>query len=57
MIAFYDQGGGTSEFGTKDPLIRPLGLRAGEKSDLVSFLQALTGEPIADALRQDTSAP
>src|SRR5262249_9428754 len=57
VIEFYDQGGGTSDFGTKDPLMRPLGLSAGEKADLVSFLQALSGEPIPDALRQDTSAP
>jgi len=35
----------------------PLGLSASEKSDLVSFLQGLTGQPIAEALRRDTSAP
>jgi cytochrome c peroxidase len=57
VVEFYDQGGGTSEFGPTDPLMRPLGLSVAEKSDLVSFLQTLTGEPIADALRQDTSAP
>jgi hypothetical protein len=37
--------------------MRPLGLSVAEKSDLVSFLQTLTGVPIPDALRQDTSAP
>jgi len=59
VVDFYDQGGGsdTARFvGTKDPLLMPLGLSAGEKSDLVSFLQTLTGDPIPDALRQDTSA-
>ncbi len=58
VVEFYNQGGGTSApGGTKDPLIIPLGLSASEKSDLVSFLQALTGQPIAEALRRDTSAP
>ena len=60
VVDFYDQGGGsdTTRFvGTKDPLLTPLGLSASEKSDLVSFLQTLTGDPIPDALRQDTSAP
>jgi len=58
VVEFYNQGGGTSApGGTKDPLILPLGLSASEKSDLVSFLQALTGQQIAEALRRDTSAP
>ena len=57
VIEFYNQGGGTSPGGTKDPLIVPLGLGASEKADLVSFLQALTGQLIPEALRRDTSAP
>jgi cytochrome c peroxidase len=58
VVEFYNQGGETSSPpGTKDPLVVPLGLTATEKSDLVSFLQALTGDPIPDTLRQDTSAP
>jgi len=56
VIDFYDQGGaGTGFEGTKE--IGPLGLSAQEKADLVSFLEALTGDPIPDALRRDTSAP
>jgi cytochrome c peroxidase len=58
VVEFYNQGGGASGFsGTKDPLIAPLGLTSSEKSDLVAFLQALTGDAIPDNLRQDTSAP
>jgi len=56
VIEFYNQGGETSPGGTKDPLIISLGLSASEKADLVSFLQALTGELIPEALRRDTSA-
>ena len=58
VLEFYDQGGGDGGFvGTKDALMQPLGLSASEKADLVSFLQSLTGDPIADTLRRDTSAP
>jgi cytochrome c peroxidase len=56
VIDFYDQGGGTSGFeGTKE--ISPLGLNTQEKSDLVAFLETLTGDPIPDSLLRDTSAP
>jgi hypothetical protein len=48
-----NQGRGASGFsGTKEPLMVPLGLSASEKSDLVSFMRALTGDPIPDALRR-----
>jgi cytochrome c peroxidase len=58
VVEFYNQGGGTSApGGSRDPLMMPLGLSASQKSDLVSFLQALTGDPIPEDLRRDTSAP
>jgi cytochrome c peroxidase len=42
IIDFYDRGAG-AVFG-KSPLIQPLGLTAEEKRDLLTFLQALSGE-------------
>lgn len=39
VIEFYDRGGGT------DSELRPLGLSAGEKRQLKSFLDALSGKP------------
>jgi cytochrome c peroxidase len=57
VIDFYDKGGGTSDFvGTKSPAMRPLGLTAGEKADLVAFLRSLTGQPVPNQLTLDTSA-
>ena len=56
VIDFHDVGGGTAGFeGTKE--ITPLGLSAQDRADLVAFLQTLTGDPIAENLRRDTSAP
>lgn len=46
VIEFYDQGGGTPVTGTKSPFLVPLGLTPEEKSDLKSFLYALTGQPV-----------
>jgi cytochrome c peroxidase len=37
VVAFYDRGGD----GT---VLKPLGLGAGERRDLVAFLRALTGK-------------
>jgi cytochrome c peroxidase len=42
VIDFYDRGGQANSW--LDPEIRPLGLSAGEKSQLVSFLRALNGQ-------------
>lgn len=42
VIDLYDAGGEPSP--RLDPLIHPLRLSAGEKGDLVAFLEALTGE-------------
>ena len=44
VLDFLDKGGGANP--NLDPYIKPLGLSPEEKSDLLAFLQALTGEPI-----------
>ncbi|MFQ5956122.1 MAG: cytochrome-c peroxidase, partial [Kiloniellales bacterium] len=44
VIAFYNAGGGDDA--NKDPALKPLGLSAKEQSDLVAFLEALSGEPL-----------
>ncbi|MBG6160212.1 cytochrome c peroxidase [Labrenzia sp. EL_159] len=45
VVEFYNQGGGDNEFAkAKSELIKPLGLNADEKADLVAFLESLTGE-------------
>ncbi|MCH8872853.1 cytochrome-c peroxidase [candidate division KSB1 bacterium] len=52
VIAFYDQGGDVDQveksFGhaTKTELLKPLGLTADEKQQLVAFLEGLSGEEI-----------
>lgn len=40
VVDFYNAGGGTGA--GKSPLLRPLGLEAAEKADLVSFIEALS---------------
>lgn len=47
VIDFYDRGGDFHV--NQDPLIRPLGLDAGEKADLLAFLEALTDPNAAAA--------
>ena len=47
VVDFYDAGGGAGP--GKDPLLQPLNLRAQDKTDLVAFLHALSGDPIAMA--------
>ena len=44
VIEFYNAGGGESP--NLDPLLRPLGLTDQDKSDLIVFLNSLTGDPI-----------
>jgi cytochrome c peroxidase len=56
VVDFYNFGGGTPVTGTRDPLIVPLGLTAGESADLVAFLRTLTGEPVPAPLLVDSSA-
>lgn len=48
VVDFYDKGGGSSPYKTKDPLLRPLHLTKQEKTELVDFLLALTGETAAE---------
>jgi cytochrome c peroxidase len=56
VVEFYNKGGESEGFaGTKDPLMKPLNLTPQEIDDLVSFLEALTGDPIPAELLQDTS--
>ena len=44
VVDFLNAGGSANP--NLSPLIKPLGLTAEEKADLVAFLKALTGEPI-----------
>lgn len=46
VVDFYDQGGTEDVFGTKSPRIVPLGLTDQEKSDLVAFLESLSGSEV-----------
>lgn len=49
VVAFYNEGAGTDGYvGHRDPAIRPLFLSDDEITDLVSFLEALTGEALGD---------
>jgi cytochrome c peroxidase len=57
VVEFYDRGGDTVAGQAKDPLMVPLNLTTAEKGDLVEFLKTLTGDPIPEELRADTSAP
>lgn len=52
FIDFHDAGGGApgSFAGEKEGTIRPIGLTAQEKADLLAFLGALEGEPLDRAL-------
>ena len=51
VVAFYDAGGGTAAAGTtKSPALHPLGLSSAERSDLVAFLQTLSGDPVPASL-------
>mgnify|MGYP001241770966 CR=1 FL=1 len=43
-VDFLDEGGGANS--NLSPLVKKLGLSKGEKTDLVEFLKALSGEPI-----------
>ncbi|MBN3563826.1 cytochrome-c peroxidase [Aliamphritea spongicola] len=44
VVSFYNDGGGVDS--NKSPLIKPLGLSVKEQGDLVSFLEALSGDPL-----------
>jgi cytochrome c peroxidase len=56
VVKFYSQGGGDSaDGGVKDAKMTAVNLTASESADLVAFLQALQGEPVAAALRVNTA--
>ena len=55
VIAFYDAGGVPND--GLDPRIKPLGLDAGERADLVAFLRSLTGSDVASLVRDAFAAP
>jgi cytochrome c peroxidase len=58
VVQFYNWGGGTADFaGTKNPSMVPLLLSNDDLTDLVAFLNSLTGEPPPAELGKDTSAP
>ena len=44
VVDFFNAGGGANS--NLSPLMKPLGLSAQEKTDLIAFLHALTGEEI-----------
>ncbi len=44
VVDFLDKGGNPNP--QLSPLMQPLGLGPQEKTDLIAFLKALTGEPI-----------
>ena len=48
VVNFYDAGGTEDVFGTKSAMIEPLGLTDQEKSDLVAFLESLSGTEIVE---------
>jgi cytochrome c peroxidase len=48
VVDLYDRGG--IDRPSRDPEIHPLGLSAGEKADLVGFLQTLSGDPASVAV-------
>ncbi len=55
VVAFYDAGGVPNE--VLDPLVRPLGLSAAERADLVAFLRSLTGANVDVLIADAFTAP
>ncbi|MDA9865138.1 c-type cytochrome [bacterium] len=50
VVEFYNNGGTEDHFGTKSPLIKPLGLTEAEQADLVAFLESMSGTEITDEI-------
>ena len=46
VVDFYNAGGGEDVFGTKSPLLKPLGLTDQEKKELVAFLETLSSDKL-----------
>jgi len=55
VVAFYNNGGEANE--NLDALIKPLGLSGPEIDELIAFLQALTGDNIAELVADAVAAP
>lgn len=55
VVEFYNRGGVVNE--NIDPLIKPLNLNEREVKDLTAFLNALTGDNIADLVSDAFAAP
>jgi len=55
VVEFYNQGGVTNK--NLDPLIKPLKLTIAEINDLVAFLNALTGDNVAELVADGFAAP
>jgi cytochrome c peroxidase len=50
VLDYYDHGGAEPAAANQDPLLRRLDLTAGDKADLIAFLQSLTGQPLPESL-------
>lgn len=46
IVDFYNEGGGEDALGTKTKILKPLNLTDEEKTDLVAFLESISGEEI-----------
>jgi cytochrome c peroxidase len=55
VVRFYNQGGVANE--NLSRLIKPLGLSDSEISDLVAFLQSLTGSNVDKLVADGFAAP
>ncbi len=55
IVEFYNKGGFPNQ--NLDPLMRPLGLSAKERADLVAFLRSLTGDDIDTLVSDAFAAP
>jgi len=55
VVEYYDGGGAAHAL--LDARIRPLGLRTGEKEDLVAFLESLTGDDIEALVEMAEATP
>lgn len=55
VVEFYDKGGIDNP--TRDSLLKPLNLTLKEKSELVAFLRALTGDNIQALVKSTRMAP
>ena len=55
VVDHYDRGG--DDLSNLSPNMKPLGLTAGEKADLVAFMNTLTGAPVAIVVPQLPPGP